>query len=189
MLLLCVYHHEHLVLCCFHFFFLINIILITYQKKKKGLPPYVYARKFVLIILIALSLSLSLPFRDRDRDFSKRSGGDMYVVSLSSPLSLSIIKALFSCCKNLNSCGFTLCRLVQQVFAIAQKECVDSFFSQVWSPLLSPIHNLLLQIFNVSCVPNAICISKCMFKSFFFFFLISSLIIFHKPFPLLQPKL
>ena len=150
---------------------------------------YMQENLCLLFWLLSLSLSLSLPFRDRDRDFSKRSGGDMYVVSLSSPLSLSIIKALFSCCKNLNSCGFTLCRLVQQVFAIAQKECVDSFFSQVWSPLLSPIHSLLLQIFNVSCVPNAICISKCMFKSFFFFFLISSLIIFHKPFPLLQPKL
>ena len=47
-------------ICFILFFFLINIILITYQKKKKGLPPYVYARKFVLIILIALSLSLSL---------------------------------------------------------------------------------------------------------------------------------
>lgn len=54
---------------------------------------------------------------------------------------------LFCCCCNYqNNCRFTLCRNLQQVFAIAQKACVDSFFSQVWAPLLLPICNIV-QIF------------------------------------------
>ena len=49
----------------------------------------------------------------------------------------------WGCCNYPNNCCFTLCRNLQQVFANAQKECVDSLFSQVWTPLLPPICNFV----------------------------------------------